>query len=129
MILQDILKVLTIAVDDTEYPLLSANTKHVHFSFAQMLTHHTRGGCPMRTGDLIATGTVSGPTKGEVACLLEATRNGSEAIETEAVAGKTLTRTFLEDGDTVILHARTDISVGVGRVGFGKSVGKILPSL
>lgn len=93
-----------------------------------MLAHHTRGGCPMRNGDLIGTGTVSGPTPREVACLLEATWNGAEVMETEAVDGKKLTRTFLEDGDTVAFYARTVKQGGLGHVGFGRLAGKILPA-
>jgi fumarylacetoacetase len=81
----------------------------------------------MRTGDLIATGTVSGPTPQELACLLEATHNGAKAVETGAVEGKKLTRMFLEDGDTVVFYARTE-KQGLGSVGFGRLVGKILPS-
>jgi fumarylacetoacetase len=82
----------------------------------------------MRNGDLIATGTVSGPTPPEVACLLEATRNGAKAIETGAVEGEKLSRTFLEDGDTIVFYARTERQGGLGSVGFGRLAGEILPS-
>ena len=105
------------------------NTKHVIFSLAQMLAHHTVGGCPMRTGDLIATGTLSGPTREELGCLLEITRNGKESIELSAkdVEDETVVRTFLLDGDTVEFDAKVEHKDGYS-VGFGTCVGTVLPS-
>lgn len=98
------------------------------FSFAQMLAHHTMGGCPMRTGDLIATGTLSGPTSRELGCLLETSRNGLDLYEMESqVPGRQkLSRTFLEDGDVIDLKAQVHGKNGLGRVGFGACRGGVL---
>jgi fumarylacetoacetase len=84
---------------------MSSNTKHISFSPAQMLAHHTVGGCPMRAGDLFASGTLSGGTLKEAGCLLEATWNGLHKLELirsqdDGAPGNGL-RTWLEDGDAV----------------------------
>lgn len=83
-----------------------------------MLAHHTTGGCPLRTGDLIATGTLSGPSGRELGCLLEATKNGSEPYEfqTSGPGTQTIVRRYLEDGDIVKLKAS----------GFGSCTGRIV---
>ena len=83
----------------------------------------------MRTGDLIATGTLSGPTREELGCLLEITRNGKESIELSAkdVEDETVVRTFLLDGDTVEFDAKVEHKDGYS-VGFGTCVGTVLPS-
>ncbi|KAH6710874.1 fumarylacetoacetase [Leptodontidium sp. MPI-SDFR-AT-0119] len=103
------------------YSVTECNTKHVVFSFAQMLAHHTVGGCPMRPGDLIATGTLSGPNRRELGCLLEATQNGVDPYEMEAQSpGKqNISRTFLEDGDIIKFRAQAQGKNGLKRVGFG----------
>jgi fumarylacetoacetase len=94
-----------------------------------MLAHHTVGGCPMRTGDLIATGTLSGPTREELGCLLEITRNGKESIEMNAkdTSDEKVVRTFLLDRDTVEFDAKVEHQDGYS-VGFGTCVGTVLPS-
>ena len=66
-----------------------------------MLTHHTENGCNLRPGDLLATGTQSGPTDGEKGCLMELSHNGRVPIR----LSNGETRAMLEDGDTVILRA------------------------
>jgi fumarylacetoacetase len=88
------------------------------------------GGCPMRPGDLIATGTLSGPTRGELGCLLEATRNGIDPYEMKAqFSGKqNISRAFLEDGDTIEFKAQVQGKSGLGHVGFGACKGKIVAS-
>lgn len=95
-----------------------------------MLAHHTLGGCPMRTGDLIATGTLSGPTRGELGCFLEATRNGTDPFEIKSqVSGKqNITRSFLEDGDIIEFKAQGQSKSGFGHVGFGACIGEIIAS-
>lgn len=100
--------------------MFECNTKYVAFSFAQMLAHHTAGGCPMRTGDLIATGTVSGPSRRELGSLLEASKNGTEPyeMETRGLGGQKISRQFLKDGDIIEFKA----------LGFGSCKGKVLPS-
>jgi fumarylacetoacetase len=100
--------------------MFECNTKYIVFSFAQMLAHHTAGGCPMRTGDLIATGTISGPSRRELGSLLEASNNGTESYEMEAVGPeeRKISRRFLEDGDIIEFKAP----------GFGSCKGKVVPS-
>jgi fumarylacetoacetase len=89
---------------------------------AQQLVHHTSGGCNTRVGDLMGSGTISGPTPESRGSLLEITWNGKTPL---AVAGGT--RTFLEDGDVVTLRGWCQ---GDGyRVGFGEARGAILPAL
>ena len=83
----------------------------------------------MKTGDLIGSGTLSGPTRQELACLLEATKNGVQPVEVNTNGGAKLTRTFLEDGDTVAFYARTGSKEGgLGRVGFGRCAGTVMPA-
>lgn len=93
-----------------------------------MIAHHTRGGCPLRTGDLIATGTLSGPSREETGCLLEATRGGSELIEFSCIdgSGASLRRTYLEDGDSIEYTAQARAADGRGNVGFGVLEGTVL---
>ena len=73
------------------------NLRDMYWTFAQMLAHHTCNGCDLRPGDLLASGTVSGPTPSARGCLLEITRGGAEPI---LLPGGEQ-RTFLEDGDEV----------------------------
>jgi len=96
------------------------NAGHLYYSAAQQLAHHTSSGCATETGDLLGSGTISGPDRGSFGSLLELTWNGRDPI---AVAGGA--RTFLEDGDTVTLRGRCD---GPYRVGFGACSGTILPA-
>ncbi|MBX7227185.1 MAG: fumarylacetoacetase [Chitinophagales bacterium] len=96
------------------------NATELYWSPAQQLAHHTVNGCNVRIGDIMASGTISGALEGTWGSLLETTYNGTKAIE----IGKE-TRTFLEDGDTVILrgHAGEDAF----RVGFGTVENQLLP--
>jgi fumarylacetoacetase len=85
----------------------------------------------MRTGDLIGTGTLSGTTDEELGCLLEATLYGKKPYhaQPESSSEDGLVRTFLQDGDEVEFRAQADDGSGLGRVGFGTCVGKILSSV
>lgn len=103
--------------------LSSGNTKDLYWTFAQMLTHHTSNGCNVQSGDLIASGTVSGATKDSLGCLLEMTKRGAESIELPN--GET--RKFLEDYDEVIFRAYCERD-GFRRIGFGECRGMIVPS-
>jgi fumarylacetoacetase len=98
----------------------SGNLREMYWTIAQMLAHHASNGCNLRPGDLLASGTVSGPTKESRGCLLELTRNGAEPIELPG--GET--RRFLEDGDEVILRASCQSSSAV-RIGFGECRGMV----
>lgn len=98
------------------------NYKAMYYSAAQQLCHHAIGGCRMNCGDLLGTGTISGPGKAERGSMLELSWGGREPLTLE----DGVVRTFLEDGDTVTL---TGFAEGDGyRVGFGQCTGKILPS-
>ena len=101
--------------------------KHMYWTFAQMLTHHASNGCNMEPGDLIASGTVSGPEKESRGCLLEMTWDGpgNPRKPIELPTGET--RTFLEDHDEVILKGWCERD-GYRRVGFGTCAGVILPA-
>ena len=79
----------------------TTNFKHQYWSLDQQIAHHTVNGCKMQTGDLLATGTLSGPTQESAGCLLEITKNGANPVH--LTNGET--RTFLEDGDTLTIEA------------------------
>ena len=110
--------------ENIEPHLLSrSNTKDLYWTVGQMLTHHASNGCNLQTGDLIATGTVSGKEKSERGCLLELTWRGTEPLELPS--GET--RRFLEDGDEVIMKGFCERE-GFRRIGFGECRGRILPA-
>ena len=75
------------------------NYNVMYYSSAQQLAHHTESGCPMRVGDLLGTGTISGPDRDQTGALLEMTAGGKDPV---TVNGES--RTFIQDGDTVALH-------------------------
>jgi fumarylacetoacetase len=112
------------AQNHTPLKLSHSNFKEMYWTCAQMLTHHASNGCNLRSGDLIASGTVSGPTKEARGCLLELTWRGSEPIALPT--GET--RTFLQDGDEVILRGYCE-RAGFRRIGFGECRGVVLPAL
>ncbi len=95
----------------------------LYWSFAQMLTHHASSGCNLRPGDLLGSGTISGPAADSRGCLLELTRRGAEPL----VLPNGETRGFLEDGDEVTMTAFAERE-GVGRIGFGRCSGEVLPA-
>eukprot|EP01116_Phalansterium_solitarium_P016550 TRINITY_DN3863_c0_g1_i1.p1 TRINITY_DN3863_c0_g1~~TRINITY_DN3863_c0_g1_i1.p1 ORF type:complete len:439 (-),score=122.81 TRINITY_DN3863_c0_g1_i1:215-1483(-) len=99
------------------------NFKFMYWSMKQQLTHHTVTGCPMRAGDLLGSGTISGPTQDSLGSMLEISWKGSRSI-TMAETGEE--RKFLADGDTVIMRGSC---VGDGyKIGFGECAGKLLPA-
>ena len=101
--------------------LSRSNTKDLYWTIGQMLTHHASSGCNLQTGDLMATGTVSGKEKNSRGCLLELTWRGKEPIELPN--GET--RRFLEDGDEVIMKGFCE-KAGFRRIGFGECRGVVL---
>ncbi len=111
--------------DQREEPFLlsTSNTKDLYWTIGQMLTHHSSGGCNMQTGDLLATGTVSGREKHERGCLLEMTWRGKEPVELPN--GET--RRFLEDYDEIIMKGYC-AREGFRRIGFGECRGMVLPA-
>ena len=104
--------------------LSRSNMKDLYWTIAQMLTHHASNGCNLQPGDLMATGTVSGPEKNERGCLLELTWRGKEPIDLPT--GEQ--RRFLEDGDEIIMKGFCERE-GFRRIGFGECRGKILPAM
>ena len=94
-------------------------TRDLYWTLAQMVAHHTSNGCNMKPADLIATGTISGQEKESRGCLIERTWKGSEPFTLPSDE----TRTFLQDGDTVILRAFCEKDGA--RVGFGECRGTI----
>jgi len=90
------------------------NFRDTYWTIAQMLAHHTSNGCNLRPGDLFGSGTVSGPTRDSLGCLLELTRRGTEPFRLPT--GEE--RRYLEDGDEVILRAFCERE-GCVRIGFG----------
>ncbi len=107
------------AIDST---ISRTNFRHMYYSAAQQLCHHALGGCQMNAGDLLGSGTISGPEKDQFGSLLELTWGGKEPLTLNS--GET--RTFLEDGDIMTLAG---FAQGEGyRIGFGDCTGKILPS-
>ena len=103
--------------------ITKTNYRQMYYSAAQQLAHHTTSGCPMNVGDLLGSGTISGPTKGERGSLLELSWGGAEPLTLDT--GQT--RSFLEDGDTLTLSGHAQ---GNGyRIGFGACTGTILPAL
>jgi fumarylacetoacetase len=100
-----------------------SNVSVLYWTFAQMLAHHASNGCNLRAGDLLASGTVSGPTEDARGCLLELTWRGSKPV-TLATGER---RAFLEDGDEVILRGWC-AREGYRRIGFGECRGTVLPA-
>ena len=99
--------------------IASTNFKHLYWSIAQQLAHHAVSGCNMKPGDMLGSGTISGEEKSSWGSLLELTWGGKEKING--------TRTWLEDGDEVVISARCERE-GL-TVGFGQVSAKILPAL
>jgi fumarylacetoacetase len=91
---------------------------------SQLIAHHTVNGCELRPGDLLGTGTLSGPTAGEEGALLEATAGGKKPISLPDGD----TRAFLEDGDAVVMRGWCERE-GFVRIGLGEVVGRVAPSL
>jgi len=110
------------ASDATAVRLSRSSSRHCHWAPAQLLAHHTSGGCSLRSGDVLGTGTQSGPEPGEQGCLLELTRGATVPLELPGGAR----RGYLEDGDTVILRAWGE-RPGAARIGFGECRGTVMP--
>jgi fumarylacetoacetase len=95
--------------------LSAGNARHLYWTAAQLVAHHSSGGCNLRPGDLFGTGTISGPGEGELGSLLEISAGGRKPVA--LASGET--RRFLEDGDTVIMRARCRRD-GFAGIGFGE---------
>ncbi|MGP5501360.1 fumarylacetoacetase [Psychrobacter faecalis] len=99
------------------------NFKYMYWSMAQQLTHHTITGCKVEVGDMMGSGTISGPTPDSYGSMLEIAWNATKPVTLKG--GET--RSFIEDGDTVIMKGYSEKD-GI-RVGFGEVRGKVLPAL
>ncbi len=98
-----------------------AGFDHMYWTLAQMVTHHASNGCNLRPGDLLGSGTVSGPEKSARGCLLELTWRGTEPLRLPS--GES--RTFLEDGDEVIMRGYAE-SATARRIGLGECRGTLV---
>ena len=108
---------------ETPTALSKTNYNRMYYSAAEQLCHHTSGGCPMNAGDLLGSGTISGPTKSEYGSLMELSWAGREPFTLDT--GET--RTFIEDGDTLTLRGSAK---GDGyQIGFGTCTGTIKPAV
>ena len=104
--------------------VISSDARHLYWTPAQMVAHHTVGGCNLEPGDLIGSGTISGPTRGQLSSFLELTEAGSRPFSLSS--GEP--RTYLEDGDRVEFRGtcRRD---GFASIGFGICAGQIAPAI
>lgn len=103
--------------------LVSSNFNDAYWTVAQMVAHHTVNGCNLQAGDLLGTGTLSGPGAHQAGSLLELSEGGKKPIR--LANGET--RTFLEDGDCIILRGYCERE-GRRRIGFGECRGTVLPT-
>ena len=109
--------------DDQSDVICTTNFKYMYWSMAQQLTHHTIAGCNLQVGDLMGSGTISGPTPDSYGSLLEITWNATKPL----TLSNGEQRNFIQDGDTVIMKGyceKDDL-----RIGFGEVSGKILPAM
>ncbi len=105
--------------------LSATSFRHQYWTIGQMVAQHTVGGCNLQTGDLLGTGTISGPTYEEAGAIVELSKGGSQQIPLPATGE---TRTFLEDGDAIILRGWCEKD-GAARIGFGEARGEVLPAV
>lgn len=105
--------------------LSATSFRHQYWTIAQMVAQHTVGGCNLQPGDLLGTGTISGPTPAEAGAMVELSVGGTRPIPLPATGE---TRTFLEDGDTVVLRGWCE-APGAKRIGFGVCQGEVLPTV
>ena len=111
------------AAGEAPMPLTRTTFRHAYWTVGQMVAHHTVNGCRLMPGDLFGSGTASGPTAGEAGALIELVEGGKKPFTLRN--GET--RTFLEDGDTVVFRGWCD-TPGARRIGFGECRGTILPA-
>jgi fumarylacetoacetase len=111
------------AAGQPAHRLSSGSFRQMYWTLAQLLTHHASNGCNLQPGDLLGSGTVSGPTRDSLGCLLEITRRGAEPLRLPD--GEE--RGFLQDGDEVILRGFAE-RAGCRRIGLGECRGVVLPA-
>ncbi len=120
----DILLEVQLKPEKAEASVLSrSNFKYMYWNINQQLAHHTINGCNIQVGDMYGSGTISGPSPGSFGSMLELSWNGKKTLQLEDGTE----RTFIEDGDTIIMHGYAEKD-GV-RIGFGECSGKVLPAV
>jgi fumarylacetoacetase len=98
-----------------------SDARHMYWTFAQMVAHHTSNGCNLQAGDLLGSGTISGPTPDSLGSLMEMSRGGAVPVK----LGNGETRSFLADGDEVTLSGRA-MADGARSIGFGRCSGVVV---
>ena len=109
--------------NDEETVVANSNFKYMYWSMAQQLTHHTVNGCNVRSGGMMGSGTISGPTKDSYGSMLELSWRGQNSVPLKN--GKE--RKFIQDNDTIVMRAYAEKD-GL-RIGFGECNGKVLPAI
>lgn len=107
---------------EKETIVTNSNFKYMYWTMAQQLTHHTVNGCNVRAGDMMGSGTISGPTEDSYGSMLELTWRGTKPIKMNDGSE----RKFINDNDTVIMRGYCDN--GETRIGFGECTGKVKPA-
>lgn len=121
----DISLTVEIECQGARHVVTKTNSKNLLYSFEQMVAHHTVTGCALRVGDLLGSGTISGPTPESRGSFLEITDNGKTPVQFSTSSGTT-SRMFLEDGDKIVI---TGVAGHQGaHIGFGECEGNILPA-
>lgn len=115
------LEVTIVSENGGKASVSQSNFKYMYWTVAQQIAHHTVNGCNLNIGDILASGTISGSEEGSFGSLLEITKGGKETI----ILDNGEERTFLQDGDTVIMKAWGEKNGK--RIGFGEVTNKILP--
>jgi fumarylacetoacetase len=106
------------------HPVAQTNYRHAYWTLGQMVAHHTVNGCNLQPGDLLGTRTLSGPQPDQAAAFIELTQGGKQPLTLPSGEA----RTFLEDGDTVVLRGWCE-APGAVRIGFGECRGTVLPAI
>lgn len=101
--------------------------RHQYWTIAQMVAHHTVGGCNLQAGDLLGSGTISGPAADQAGAMIELSRGGTAPIRLEGGSGEPERRSFLHDGDSVILAGWCE-APGAARIGLGNCAAEVLPA-
>ncbi len=104
--------------------VVRTNYRNIYWTFAQMVAHHSSNGCNLQSGDILASGTISGPTNESRACIAEITRRGDPPI----ALSNGETRAWLHNGDEVIFRGRASRE-GYASIGFGECRGTLLPAI
>ncbi|MDS1139012.1 fumarylacetoacetase [Pusillimonas sp. SM2304] len=119
--LEVILRTERMRANKREHTISRPAYKDQYWTVAQMITHHTENGCPLLPGDLLGSGTVSGPSDKDLGCLLELTMDGKEPLSLP----EDEVRAYLEDGDEIILKGRCQRE-GYVDIGFGECTGQVV---